>query len=317
MTATSPSGGLDAAETAALGPHATAFADRLARLVSGLSVLPDKPEETPASALRALWHLAAGRALSAHAALEQPLSLLDAAQAARLDELIARRLSGAPLAYLTGWQRFMGLELMATPAALIPRAETEMLARAALARLEEDPTVRSPVVVDVCCGSGNVGLALAHAASSARVHGSDLSEAAIALARDNAARLGLADRVEFRVGDLMAPFGAEFDRQVDLVVSAPPYISTSKMDSMAPEIVGHEPHLAFDGGPFGVRILVRLIRESPRLLRPGGWFGMEVGLGQGPAMAQLLQRDAAYDRVETVCDAGGAIRIVLARAAGG
>jgi release factor glutamine methyltransferase len=83
---------------------------------------------------------------------------------------------------------------------------------------------------------------------------------------------------------------------------------------MPHEIVGHEPHLAFDGGPFGVRILMRLIREAPPLLRPGGWLGMEVGLGQGPAMVQLLEKHPAYDRVETVCDADGAVRAVLAQA---
>jgi release factor glutamine methyltransferase len=294
-----------------------AFQHRLARLTAALDILPDKPEETPDSALRALWLLAGGVPLSIHAAAETPLPALSAAQLDALDALIARRIAGEPIAYLTGRQRFMGLELLASPDALIPRAESELLALAAAQKLHAmaaDATAAAPVVVDVCCGSGNLALALAHAVPQAQVHGADISDTAIALARDNTRQLGLESRVTLHVGDLLAPFGAAFARRVDLLVSLPPYISTAKMDTMPHEIVGHEPHLAFDGGPFGVRILMRLIREAPPLLRPGGWLGMEVGLGQGPAMVQLLEKHPAYDRVETVCDADGAVRAVLAQA---
>ena len=147
------------------------------------------------------------------------------------------------------------------------------------------------------------------------MHGADSSAAAIALARENARQLKLDHRVTWHTGDLLAPFDPEFFRQIDLLVSMPPDLSTAKMDSMPHEIVGHEPHLAFDGGPFGVRILMRLIHEAPPLLRPGRWLGMEVGLGQGPVMVQLLDKHPAYGRVETVCDAAGAVRVVLAQAA--
>lgn len=313
-----PRTGLNAADSLTLDEAGViAFQHRLSHLSVALQSLPDKPEETPVSALRALWHLAGGRALSLHAAGEQRLEPLDATQLAALDALVARRIAGEPLAYLTGRQRFMGLELMASPEALIPRAESELLGSAARDKLRHmaADSAAAPVVIDVCCGSGNLALALAHAEPRAQVHGADLSDTAIALARQNALQVGLDQRVQFHTGDLLAPFGAEFRGRVDLLVSLPPYISTAKMDTMPREIVGHEPHLAFDGGPFGVRILMRLIRESPPLLRPGGWLGMEVGLGQGPAMAQLLEKHAAYDSVETVCDADGAIRAVLARAA--
>ncbi|MGA8009999.1 MAG: peptide chain release factor N(5)-glutamine methyltransferase [Thiomonas sp.] len=306
------------AEHLALGSdgHA-AFQQRLARLTTALDILPDKPEETPHSALRALWLLAAGEALSIHAAAETPLRALSAQQYGVLDALIERRITGEPIAYLTGKQRFMGLELRASPEALIPRAESELLGQVAAQKLRAmaSASTTRPVVIDVCCGSGNLALALAHAVPQALVHGADISDTAIALARANAKLLGLESRVNLHTGDLLAPFGAEFQRNVDLLVSLPPYISTAKMDTMPREIVGHEPHLAFDGGPFGVRILMRLIREAPPLLRPGGWLGMEVGLGQGPAMLQLLEKHTAYDRVETVCDAEGAVRAVLARAA--
>ena len=303
----------------ALGPDAQAvFEQRLARLTQALDILPDKPEETPASALRALWLLAAGRPMSLHAAAETPLVALSAAQLEALDGLIERRVAGEPIAYLTGWQRFMGLELRASPEALIPRAESELLGQIAAQKLRSmaEATATPPIVIDVCCGSGNLALALAHAVPQAQVHGADISQTAIDLARANTQNLDLGQRVSLHTGDLLAPFGDEFQGKVDLVVSLPPYISTAKMDTMPHEIVGHEPHLAFDGGPFGVRILMRLIREAPPLLRPGGWLGMEVGLGQGPAMMQLLEKHPAYDRVETVCDAQGAVRAVLAQAAG-
>lgn len=308
---------LSVTEAQALGHDgAAAFAQRLSRLRAALVAPADKPEETAVSTLRALWLRAGGTPLSAHAAMHTALQPLSAAQLATLDALLARRIDGEPLAYLTGRQRFMGLELLATAAALIPRAESELLGAAAEQKLRDIAacSTQPPVVIDVCCGSGNLALALAHAVPQARVHAADISQAAVALARDNARMLGLDPRVTLHTGDLLAPFGVAFVRRVDLLVSIPPYISTGKLDTMPREIVGHEPHLAFDGGPFGVRILMRLIREAPPLLRPGGWLGMEVGLGQGPAMVHLLEKHPAYGRVETVCDADGAVRAVLAQA---
>lgn len=291
------------------------YAERLHHLEQALSTLPDKPEETPNSCLRALWHMAGGSALSVAAAHDQALPALDAAQLTALDALIARRLQGVPVAYLTGCQRFMGLDLLAGPEALIPRRETEMLGVAALAKLREMAPWRGAAqVIDVCCGSGNLALALAAAEPMATVHGADLSAEAIALAGRNVALQELGERVALHTGDLLAPFHApEFQGHIDLIVSAPPYISTAKLDTMPAEIIGHEPALAFDGGPFGVSILMRLMRESPALLRAGGWLGIEVGLGQGSAMQQMLRKNASFDAVETVCDASGQIRVLLAR----
>ncbi|WP_298294070.1 peptide chain release factor N(5)-glutamine methyltransferase [Thiomonas sp.] len=310
-----PLTGLQPDECDALGIDGVlAFQQRLALLAATLQTVPDKPEETPAAALRTLWHCAGGQPLSLHAASETALPPLDTAALQRLDDLLARRTAGEPLAYLVGRQRFMGLDLLASPAALIPRAETEMLATVALHKLAGRD---APVVLDVCCGSGNLALALADNVADAQVHGADISPEAIALARDNAAHTGLASRVQWHVGDLMQPVAQALAGQVDLIVSAPPYISTARMATMPAEIIGFEPDLAFDGGPFGVRILMRLIREAPPLLRPGGWLAIEVGLGQGDAMVQLLHKHPGYDGVETVCDTGGAVRVVAARACGG
>jgi release factor glutamine methyltransferase len=127
----------------------------------------------------------------------------------------------------------------------------------------------------------------------------------------------LASRVEVRQGDLLAPFDEpEVLGQVDVLVCNPPYVSSGKVSSMPAEIARFEPALAFDGGPFGVRILTRLIQEAPRFLRPGGWLAFEVGLGQGDWVMRRLQLSADYADIRPLSDENGQIRAVLARLAG-
>ena len=285
---------------------------RLRDRLSAANFLPDKPEETPDTTLRALWYAAAGQPKSAIAAGDGELPALDAAAAARLDALIGERLGGTPLAHLTGRQHFMGLEMIAGPGALVPRRETELLARAAIALMQE---LRGPATfVDVCTGCGNVALAVAHAVPSARVFGADISEEAIALARRNAQWLGLDGRAEFRTGDLLAPFDDEdFLGRVDVLTCNPPYISSGKVGQMAEEISAHEPRLAFDGGPFGVAILMRLLQDAPRFVKPGGALAFEVGLGQGPALVRRLRASDAYRDVRELTDDRGDVRAVAAR----
>jgi release factor glutamine methyltransferase len=279
-----------------------------------LKTLPDKPEETARATLAALWHLAAGTALSVQAAQERVLPMLDSAGESRLQQFIARRLSGEPLAYITGRQRFLGLEMLADRAALIPRQETELLAGTAIAAGRALLPLRpKPLVMDVCTGSGNVALALAVALPSATVCAADLSAEAVDLARRNAVLLGLADRVDFKVGDLLAPFGdAAFAGRVDLLTCNPPYISTSRLQTMPGEIAAHEPAMAFDGGPLGIRILQRLIREAPAVLADGGCLVFEVGRGQGPAVVKRLEQSGAYEGVRGELDDHGEMRTLLA-----
>ncbi|HZE90352.1 MAG TPA: peptide chain release factor N(5)-glutamine methyltransferase [Rhizobacter sp.] len=287
---------------------------RCAELAAHLQLLPDKPQETVQATLHVLWHLAAGLALSVEAAAETPLPELDAVALARLDGWIAQRVSGIPLAHLSGRQRFMGLEMLAGKEALIPRHETELLGYAALDLLRGLAAAKGSLrVVDVCTGSGNLALALAHHEPKARVWASDLSEEAVELAARNGEHLGLSGRVQWRAGDLLEPFDQpEFHGAVDLLVCNPPYISSGKVDTMASEISGFEPRLAFDGGPLGVRILQKLIREAPRYLAPDGWLAFEVGLGQGPAVLKRLQASGGFAQQRTVSDAQGEMRVILA-----
>lgn len=288
----------------------------LATLEAGFKSLPDKPEETAAATLAALWHLAVGERLSVVSAGERSgLPPLDVAARGLLHALITRRLAGEPLAHITGRQRFMGLELLAGPDALIPRHETQLLAQAAVDRARALAHERSSLtVIDVCTGSGNVALALAHHVPQARVYAADLSAEAVGLARRNAELLGLAERVEFATGDLLAPFDRpDFVGQVDVLTCNPPYISSGKLDHMPGEIIGFEPSLAFDGGPLGIRIIQRLITEAPRFLRSGGWLCFEIGLGQGPAVKSRVVKTGNFDAVESVVDLAGDIRTIAAR----
>lgn len=280
-----------------------------------MRALPDKPDETTVATVRALWHLAGGEPMSARLATERALPSLDPGQRDRLRSLVRERLSGVPLAHQTERQSFMDVEMLAGPGALIPRRETELLGRAAtslLCRQAETATVVT--VVDVCTGSGNLAAALALAEPRATVYASDLSDEAISLARRNMAHLGLDHRVTLRVGDLLEPFDVEgFRGAVDLLTCNPPYISTGRLDEMPIEIVGHEPALAFDGGPLGVRILQRLIRQAPVLLCAGGWLAFEVGLGQGPAVERRLHKTDDYGQVDRIEDASGQVRALLAQ----
>ena len=148
----------------------------------------------------------------------------------------------------------------------------------------------------------------------------DLSPDAVALAEANTVHLStnedahgtLHHRVQWRCGDLLAPFdAADFLGHTDLLLCNPPYISSGKLDSMPAEIIQHEPSLAFDGGPFGIRILQRLMKDAPRFLRSGGWLGLEVGLGQGPAVQQWLARTGHFAAPRTVLDGHGQVRSLL------
>ena len=291
------------------------YLDLAAQLSAGLRLLPDKPEETPESTLRALWHAAAGVSVSARNAGSLALPSLTAAETERLQGLVLQRIAGTPLAYLTGRQHFMGLDLLSGREALIPRMETELLGWGALEALQRLGVANGDeaMAVDVCTGSGNLALALAFHAPKARVYAADLSGEAIALARRNALHFQMQDRVEFREGDLLAPFDAPgFLGRVDLLVCNPPYISSRKVDTMPHEIVGHEPRLAFDGGALGIRLLERLIREAPRFLRNGGCLAFEIGLGQGPAILKRLSAGGRYSRVRPIEDGAGAIRAIVA-----
>lgn len=277
---------------------------------SKLTQLEDKPEETAVATVAALWNFATGSSLSAESAIETDLPELTDVMVDKLKSLFVERLSGIPLGHLTERQRFMGVEMLADKRALIPRKETELLGQLGLEAIEEAKKKSSEVlVIDVCTGSGNLACAFAKKNSDVKVFAADLSEEAVELAKMNANFIEVKDNTEFRSGDLLEPFNSDdFLGKVDVLTCNPPYISTKKLEEMPGEIISHEPEMAFNGGSFGINILGKLSKEAKRYLKDGGYFCMEVGLGQGPGMIKMFERTGIFKLVKTLADKNDNIR---------
>ncbi|MFO0693798.1 MAG: class I SAM-dependent methyltransferase [Polyangiales bacterium] len=235
--------------------------------------------------------------------------------AERAEAMASRRAAGAPLAYVLGRQRFLGVELLADPGALVPREETELLGRRAIAILREaSSTGEGLVAIDMCCGSGNLACGIAAELPALRVFASDLTDGCVSLARRNVEHLGLRDRVTVVQGDLFAPLdGLGLEGTIDAIVCNPPYISTGRLAKDRAELLDHEPREAFDGGPYGLSIHQRVVKDALRYLRPGGHLMFEIGLGQEKQIQLLFDRTRAYEPVVFECDAEGRPRCALGR----
>lgn len=284
-------------------------------LENKLHLLDDKPEESVRSTLCALWLKAAGIPASAERALTLPLPDLKEDQIAFLTKLIQIRVKNTPLAYITGRQNFMGVELLTDKRALIPRKETELLGKRALHLSKElsDPDHKINIM-DVCCGSGNLGISVAYYNPNCVVFASDITPDAVELTKENIDFLNLNQRVNVYQGDVMSAFEKdEYYEKFDLILCNPPYISSSKVLKMDQEISMNEPSVAFDGGMLGIKIIQKLIHDAPGFLKKGGWLVFEVGLGQGQLIQQLCERILLFSQIDTVLDNSNNIRVISAR----
>lgn len=222
--------------------------------------------------------------------------------------LVQRRATGEPLQYITGSSEFFGLPFSVGPGVLIPRPETEHLVEEVL-RIAGEMRADPLRIADIGTGSGIIAVALAHALPRAEITAIDLSAQALVVARENAEKNGVGDRIRFFEGDLLARLDGE---RFDILASNPPYLPTADHDSLAVEVRAHEPHSALFAGEDGLAIYRRLIPEALSYLDPGGWLVMEIGFGQEAALDTLL-RDHGYTEVRFVPDYQGISRVAVGR----
>jgi release factor glutamine methyltransferase len=237
---------------------------------------------------------------------------LSAESLTRFGELIARRAAREPLAYILGRKEFFSIEFEVTPAVLIPRPETEILAGAALEAAAQRPDC---AVLDLGTGSGAIALALAANEPRIRIVATDVSREALEVARQNAVRLGLGERIEFRLGDCWAALGASDGSaaaRFDLVVSNPPYIEERELEGLEPEVAGFEPRMALAGGIDGLDFYRRICARIGDYLKPGGELMVEVGAGQAERVEALCRSVGCAETI-LLQDLAGWPRVVVAR----
>lgn len=217
--------------------------------------------------------------------------------------------TSAPLPDAPSPVHFMGLDLHLRPGSYVPRDETELLVSHVLTLVPGSGD--GWTMVDMCCGTGTLSCVLASRLPGLRVHAVDILQDHVEAARSNAARLGLSDRVTVAQGDMFSGLDPDLRGKVDIVVSNPPYISTSRLAGDRAHLLEAEPREAFDGGPYGISILQALVAEAPGQLRPGGILALEFGEGQHRQMPILFRRSGRYASHGLVDDAQGVPRLAV------
>jgi release factor glutamine methyltransferase len=240
---------------------------------------------------------------------------LSAEEQTRYDAALAERAGGVPAQYITGHQEFWGMDLVVTPAVLIPRPETEQVIEAVLtlatdarAGGPESPPRTIPLrMLDVGTGSGCIALALAKEFPDAEIHATDISAAALDVARANAARHQFEKRIHFRQADLLGGLNLS---NLDYVVSNPPYVGEAEQDQVQLEVRKFEPRNAVFAGPAGIEVIARLLPQAHAVLRPGGWLILEISGSIARSVQQLLR---VWDEVRIIPDLQSIPRIAQAR----
>jgi release factor glutamine methyltransferase len=227
------------------------------------------------------------------------------------EDAISRRSRREPLQYITGKQEFWGLEFIVTPVVLIPRPETELLVETAVKFLRGGaPTT----IADLCTGSGCVAISLAKEQGGARTFATDMSVQALAVARENARKHGVSDRIRFLGGDLLQPL-EELDLRgrVDVITANPPYIRAGDLPMLQAEVKDYEPEIALIAGPEGTEIQKKIIENAAAFLKKQGVLIMEMGLGQAGTLTRMVASTGAYENAEILKDLAGIDRVITVR----
>jgi len=241
-----------------------------------------------------------------YAAFDQ---VVEEATRAKFRELVKRRAEGVPVAYLVGKREFYSLSFRVTPDVLIPRPETEFVVVAALDVLKE--TSNQPLVADVGTGSGAIAVAIARHAPHAKVLATDISSAALAVAKENAAAHQVAERIEFVQGDLLVPLPAK--PRFAVIASNPPYIGEGEISTLSTSVIDHEPRQALIAGPKGTEVIERLIPQAAERLLPGGWLILEISPFIAGHVIEQITASGQFEPPAVIKDLASLPRVVKAR----
>ena len=231
-----------------------------------------------------------------------------------LEGLIRRRISGEPLQYILEHQEFWSIDFKVDPRVLIPRPETELLIEQSLPTLSEISLKRNPSVLEIGTGSGAIAIALAKEVRNIFLVATDISQDALVLAKENAESAGVQERIKFLIGDLFGPFHPPKGKApFDLILSNPPYVSRTKINTLAKEVKDYEPRIALDGGEDGLAFYRRVLPEASFYLREGGWLLFEIALGQSGIVSEMIEEGGNFFKPESIPDLSGIGRVVKAQ----
>ena len=265
-------------------------------------------------AQEALWLLASALELEQHALVSRTEQAVTAEQVARAQTLVSRRMAREPLQYILGTQEFCGLDFVVTSSVLIPRPETELLVHAVL---KEGGLAAGATLVDVGTGSGCIAVTLATILEGIRILAVDCSAEALAVAKSNAVRHSVGEKIVWIEGNLLSPLRDRITLgTVDVIVSNPPYIAEGEWEQLQPEVRNFEPRLALLAGQRGTEFHERLFHDSKEFLVPDGLLVMEIGQGQLPLVRQAAEQAGGYTGIQTVKDEAGIDRVILVRRVG-
>lgn len=262
----------------------------------------------------AFWILEHVLRIPAHHVVADRDRLLSHTELLAAKGLVERRVGREPLQYILGTQEFCGLEFHVNPTVLIPRPETELLVEYVAQRISVE---RQATIVDACTGSGCIAVAIARLRPRAQVIATDLSPSSLNVARLNATRHAVCQRITWLEGDLLGPLADRgLKGRIDVIVSNPPYISEADWATLQPEVRLFEPRGALVAGPQGTELQERLLQEAGQYLSPGGALIMEIGTGQARAMRRFVDQIPGYRFHRLVYDAAGLERVVIVERVG-